>query len=197
MSTTDQIKKIQMSELESNLDLNRLLLKYISQEYATNDKAVVANLLDFSKKIILPEDKLIEIIKLAVNNPDSVVEINTNEKTKSCNCCGKCKVNVHLYADIISIMVDDRSLRTVQPFVTEFLEDKCSISLSKTYIREFIKIEKIQQPTETVVQEKNIEVSKSKDDEEKSVSDISGESSSQINDSDSDSDVPPDSSFNI
>ena len=37
-------------------------------------------------------DKFNEIIELAINNPDSVVEINTNEKTKSCNCCGKCKV---------------------------------------------------------------------------------------------------------
>lgn len=88
-------------------------------------------------------------------------------------------------------MVDDRSLRTVQPFVTEFLEDKCSISLSKTYIRDYIKIEKNRQPTdETVVQEKNIEVSKSKDDEEKSDSE---ESLSQTYDSV----VSPDSSFNI
>ena len=44
---------------------------------------------------------------------------------------------------IISIMVDGRSLRTVQPYVTEFLEDSCSVSLSRTYIREFIKIERI------------------------------------------------------
>lgn len=191
MSTTGQINTIQMSELETNLDLNKLILKCISQEYTTNDKTLVANLQDSSKKTILPEDELIEIIELAINNPDSVVEINTNEKAKTCNCCGKCRVNIHSYADIISIMVDDRSLRTVQPFVTEFLEDKCSISLSKTYIRDYIKIEKNRQPTdETVVQEKNIEVSKSKDDEEKSDSE---ESLSQTYDSV----VSPDSSFNI
>lgn len=182
MSTTGQINTIQMSELETNLNLNRLILKCISQEYTTNDKTLVANLQDSSKKTILPEDELIEIIELAINNPDSVVEINTNEKAKTCNCCGKCRVNIHSYADIISIMVDDRSLRTVQPFVTEFLEDKCSISLSKTYIRDFIKIEK------------NIEVSKSKDIEEEPISsDISEESLSQTYDSV----VSPDGSFNI
>ena len=80
-------------------------------------------------------------------------------------------MNLHLFANIISIMVDGRSLRTVQPYVTEFLEDSCSVSLSRTYIREFIKIERINSAntntTNTEVQEKNI--NKSSD---KSVSDI-------------------------
>lgn len=171
MAESDNIKKIQMSELQSNLELNKLLLKYISQEYAQNDTAVIANLLDVSKKIILPEDKLEDLIKVALNDPNVKVEINTTKKQQSCNCCGKCRMNLHLFANIISIMVDGRSLRTVQPYVTEFLEDSCSVSLSRTYIREFIKIERINSAntntTNTEVQEKNI--NKSSD---KSVSDI-------------------------
>ena len=123
MAESDNIKKIQMSELQSNLELNKLLLKYISQEYAQNDTAVIANLLDVSKKIILPEDKLEDLIKVALNDPNVKVEINTTKKQQSCNCCGKCRMNLHLFANIISIMVDGRSLRTVQPYVTEFLED--------------------------------------------------------------------------
>lgn len=156
MAESDHIKKIQMSELQSNLELNKLLLKHISQEYAQNDTAVIANLLDVSKKIILPEDKLEEIIKVALNDPNVNVEINTTKQQQSCNCCGKCKMNLHLFANIISIMVDGRSLRTVQPYVTEFLEDTCSVSLSRTYIREFIKIERIESAN---VQEKNINIS--------------------------------------
>ena len=178
MAESDNIKKIQMSELQSNLELNKLLLKYISQEYAQNDTAVIANLLDVSKKIILPEDKLEDLIKVALNDPNVKVEINTTKKQQSCNCCGKCKMNLHLFANIISIMVDGRSLRTVQPYVTEFLEDSCSVSLSRTYIREFIKIERINpantnttNTTNTEVQEKNINKSSDKS-SDKSVSDI-------------------------
>ena len=123
-------------EIESNQEFNKYAFKIVKEILSTNDKALVANLLDLSKKIIVSATSLSELIEHAV---DGVVCIETDEETHSCKC-GSCKT--HLYETITSLTIDGVSLKKAEPELYKYINDELCISLSKTYASYMFKIEK-------------------------------------------------------
>lgn len=127
------------AELAANDELSKYAFKIVKEILAMNDKALVANLLDFSKKIIVDAMNIKELITLAI--PDSEVEIETDIESRNCDCkC--CKVKTSLYETIESINVNGKDIFETEKELCKYISDELGISLDKTYASQVFKIEK-------------------------------------------------------
>lgn len=131
---------VEMSELEINLELKNIALKIMKEIIATNDKALVANLVDFSKKVIVSEEHLTKLLKTAIG-PETSVVIISDEEERSCSCCSH-KVNIHPFAKVRSITIDGDDLGDAQPCVKDFIMNELNISLERIYRTSFISVER-------------------------------------------------------
>ena len=143
MTTEVSSEPVSLDQLKKNLKLEKACFKLLRDIISINDKALVANLLDFSKKIIISTEDLIKLIKLGVGEAAEVV-IDSDIESKSCHCC-KHKVNVHVYENIHSITINGEELEDREPELHEFLIDYCNISLTKTYKKKVFDIERIEE----------------------------------------------------
>lgn len=133
---------VSVDELEKNLVLHRELNNILKHILAENDKALIANLLDLNKKIILDIDTLEYLLELALNEKIDII-IEQDEDAYKVNCCGKCKVKISIYNKIKSIKANKFLLSDVEPELCNYFSDVLGISLTKTYIKktsEMIKI---------------------------------------------------------
>lgn len=137
MSTSEEY--LTREVIEENRELEKACFDAIKKVLANNDKALVANLLDFSRKIILSTKTLKKLLKIALGK-DKEIKIDTDIEQKTCICCKK-KVNVHVYETILSITVDGEELENAEPALVEYLTEECLISLSRTYKEKVIHIE--------------------------------------------------------
>ena len=124
------------AEIEANLKFNRYAFKIVKEILSVNDKALVANLLDQSKKIIVDVNSIISLIEYAI---DAIVDIETDAEAHTCKC-GACKA--HMFETITSITIGGKSLRKAEPELYSYIVDELCISLSKTYASDVFKIEK-------------------------------------------------------
>lgn len=134
--------KLHTSDFEANVKLiafaNQIYIKVLSQ----NDKALVANLLDQSKMVIISVRDLKELIKIALADFDVTVDIVTDIEKRGCRC-GKCKTNFHIFARIDSITIDEEEMKDVVPSLVKFINKKLNISLTRTYTDHLIDVEPI------------------------------------------------------
>lgn len=118
--------------LLNNSELNTKIIGIMKEIISTNDKALIANLLDFSKKVIIDLNSLYEIINIAANvNKNINIEIIENDETKK--CCGKIKIRV--YNSINSILIDGEELNKKEPEVYKYITNDLNISLTRTYVK--------------------------------------------------------------
>lgn len=123
-------------ELIDNNELNKIYIKAAKEIISTNDKALVANLLDLSKKVIIDYDMLKSIIKTALANNEKVkIEIVESETGKTCNCCCG-KTTFKLYKNIESINIDGEDIKIKEPGLYKYLNEYLNVSLTKTYIKD-------------------------------------------------------------
>ena len=126
--------------LQQNIEIEKECFKIMKDMIATNNKALVANLLDMSRKIIVSTKDLKRLIKIAVGD-ENKIKIETDIEQKTCICCHH-KVNIHPYENIIRISIDGEDFEDAQPDLYEYLQSYCNISLDKTYKENVIHIEK-------------------------------------------------------
>ena len=112
-------------------DIDKLLAETYRDILAKNNKALVANLLDFSGKIIIDVDTLEEILRIITGVEHS---ISTSMKNgDGCKCCGG-KATMKLFDSIISI----------KPVLSEEVKsrilDEYGISLTRTYAKEVVTV---------------------------------------------------------
>lgn len=138
-------------ELENNRPFNRYAFEIVNEILALNDKALVANLLDFSKKIIVDANHLRKLISLVVDND---IEFVTDVESKSCDCkC--CKIKAHIYENIDNILIDGKEMKNIEPELYEYISEELNISLDKTYGSQMVEIEK----KNAIIEEEKEEVS--------------------------------------
>lgn len=111
--------------------IDRLLAEAYRDILTNNNKALVANLLDFSGKVIVDVDTLEEILRILTGEEHS---ISTSMKNgDGCKCCGG-KATMKLFDSIISI----------KPVLSEEIKarilDEYGISLTRTYAKEVVSI---------------------------------------------------------
>lgn len=134
--------KLQYSDLEGNAKLLAFVNGIYIKILAENDKALVANLLDQSKKVIISTRDLTDLIKIALEDFDVEVNIVTDIEKKGCTC-GKCKTSIHLFERIDSITIDEEEMKDVVPALYKFITKTFNISLTRTYTDRFIEIEPV------------------------------------------------------
>ena len=128
-------------------EIDKLLAETYRDILAKNNKALVANLLDFSGKIIIDVDTLEEILRIITGVEHS---ISTSMKNgDGCKCCGG-KVTMKLFDSIISI----------KPVLSEEVKsrilDEYGISLTRTYAKEVVTVNRARSAS-AVVNNNNIE----------------------------------------
>lgn len=143
MPTEVSSEPVSLDQLKKNLELEKACFKLLRDIISVNDKALVANLLDLSKKVIISTEDLIKLIKLGVGKCADVV-IDSDIDSASCHCC-KHKVNIRVYENIYSITINGEELEDCEPELYEFLTDYCNISLTKTYKKRVFDIERIEE----------------------------------------------------
>lgn len=116
--------------------VNEYAREVITSILTTNDKALVANLLDQSKKVIIDAKSLVKLIRMITDSKD--VEINADSESKSCTCkCGTTKIQ--LFETIKSITVDGEALDAdTEKYINEIL----NISTKRTYASSVIIVER-------------------------------------------------------
>ena len=142
-------------ELENNRAFNKYAFEIVNEILTLNDKALVANLLDFSKKIIVDANHLRKLILLVV---DDEIEFVTDVEVKSCDCkC--CKVKTHIYENIENILIGGKEMKDVEPELYKYISEELNISLNRTYASQIIEIEK----KSAIIEEEEKEVTDSED----------------------------------
>jgi len=116
--------------------VNEFAREVITSILTTNDKALVANLLDQSKKVIVDASSLRKLISMIADTKD--VEIDADAESKSCSCkCGTTKIQ--LFETIESITVDGEAL---DADIEKYINETLNISTTRTYASSIIKIER-------------------------------------------------------
>lgn len=115
---------------------NEFAREVITAILTTNDKALVANLLDQSKKVIIDASSLKKLISLIADTKD--IEIEADAESKSCSCkCGTAKFQ--LFETIASITVDGEP---IDADIEKYINETLNISTQRTYASSLIKIER-------------------------------------------------------
>lgn len=117
-----------MSEFDSKrVEVNAFLAETYKDLIASNSKALIANLVDFSGNVILDIDSLSKLVMILTGEiPQFATEVKSKDGIK---CC-KGKTNLHLYESIIE---DD-----VPENVKEYIESELKISMARTYSKKVI-----------------------------------------------------------
>lgn len=120
-------------QIVANTKLKDLFIEIQNHILTLNDKALIANVLDKSGHLIISCDSLKELISTAL---DSEVEVDVQEdpQKRSCNCCGKGKLNLQVFGSILSITIDGKNLEEAEPSLYKYLTKTWNISLTRTYL---------------------------------------------------------------
>lgn len=147
-------------EIDANKEFAKysrdLIIKILSQ----NDKALVANLLDFSKKIIIDIDSLRELIQVGLGEKRNI-DILSNIEEKSCKC-GSMKVKIGIFEDILTIHLNGTDFKVAEPVLYDYIEKELNISLSRTYCKKVISISKAEEKARDRAIKKSKKMGKSK-----------------------------------
>lgn len=130
---------LSFSDLESNLYFNEFARDIVVDVLAKNDKALVMNLLDKSRKVIIDVESFRHLLKLIFE--DETVVITTDEAERSCSCkCGKQKMQLRAYENIVSITVNGQDLNKCEPNVVDYISKVWNFSMTRTYCPDFLNI---------------------------------------------------------
>ena len=144
------------ADLESNNYLTSFIREVIVDVLATNDKALVMNLLDNSKKVIIDKKSLIHIIYLATKIPKGNIQIisNRDDSKCECGCCGKAKVSLHMFETIEGILINGMLLNEAEPDLYSYIQNTWNISLVRCYCQDFLKISRLTEAEKEAFPEK-------------------------------------------
>lgn len=116
--------------------VNEFAREVITSILTTNDKALVANLLDQSKKVIVDASSLRKLISMIADTKDVVIDADS--ESKSCSCkCGTAKIQ--MFESIGSILVDGEALDSD---IEKYINETLNISTTRTYASSILKIER-------------------------------------------------------
>ena len=116
--------------------VNEFAREVITSILTTNDKALVANLLDQSKKVIVDASSLRKLISMIADTKDVVIDADS--ESKSCSCkCGTAKIQ--MFESIDSILVDGEALDSD---IEKYINETLNISTTRTYASSILKIER-------------------------------------------------------
>lgn len=140
---TSRIPVITQEEILSSISVHDLINEIFREILVDNDKQLITNILDQSKKIILTQDQLKRVLigVLSINSSGIVVTSDDIRIKYSEDIVSSClKTSVSPFKNIISIKVFEQELGQVQSEVYSTLSSHFRISLETFYMPLNIKL---------------------------------------------------------
>ena len=129
---TSRIPTITYEEITQSLVVVSKIIEIFREILTENDKQLITNILDSSKKVILTKDQLIELLVTVLSINSGGVEVSSDDVTikYSENILSTClKASVLPFKNIVSIKVFEQELGQVQPDIYTALASTFKISL--------------------------------------------------------------------
>ena len=126
---------ITAEEIDNNIEFIKKLNSILTSTLIDDNKALLANILDNTGKIILSAQNLCELISVMLSTDE--MEISPSQVVISYqeNIISSClKVKISPFKGIINIKVDNQDFHNVQNEAYNVLTDKYKISLSSVYV---------------------------------------------------------------
>lgn len=133
---TSRIPVITQEEILSSTYVYGLITDVFREILIDNDKQLITNILDQSKKVILTQEQLVRILVgiLSINSSGAAVTSNDIRIKYSEDIISSClKTSVSPFKNIISIKVFEQELGQVQSEVVSVLSTVFKISLETFY----------------------------------------------------------------
>lgn len=133
---TSRIPVVTQEEILSSIAVHDLINEIFMEILVDNDKQLITNILDQSKKIILTHDQLVRVLTgiLSINSSGTVVTTSDIRIKYSEDILSSClKTSVSPFKNIISIKVFEQELGQVQSEVYSVITSKFRISLETFY----------------------------------------------------------------
>lgn len=133
---TSRIPTVTYEEITQSLTVANKIGEIFREILTENDKQLITNILDTSKKVILTKDQLISILVTVLSINSGGVAVTSDDVTikYSEDVISSClKVSVSPFKNIVSIKVFEQDLGQTQPDVYSALSSYFKISLETFY----------------------------------------------------------------
>ena len=133
---TSRIPTVTYEEITQSLVVMNKIVETFREILTDNDKQLITNILDTSKKVILTKDQLIALLVTVLSINSGGVAVTTDDVTikYSEDILSTClKVSVSPFKNIVSIKVFEQELGQVQPDIYSALASTFKISLETFY----------------------------------------------------------------
>ena len=133
---TSRIPTVTYEEITQSLVVMNKIVETFREILTDNDKQLITNILDTSKKVILTKDQLISLLVTVLSINSGGVEVTSDDVTikYSEDVISSClKISVSPFKNIVSIKVFEQELGQVQPDIYSALASTFKISLETFY----------------------------------------------------------------
>lgn len=126
---------ITAEHIYDNIEIYKKLVEILTSTLTSNDKKLIANIIDTTDKIILSASELCELIALTLTTDEyevkaaDVIISYHDDIITSC-----CKVHISPFKHILSIKINNQDFKTFQNEAYNVLTDIFKISLNTVYI---------------------------------------------------------------
>lgn len=132
----ERVMVLTYEQIIANTKLKDLFIEIQNHILTLNDKALIANVLDKSGHLIISCNSLKELISTALDGKVAVDVPEDPQKRsckRSCSCCGKDKLILQVFGNILNITIDGKNLEEAEPNLYKYLTKTWNISLTRTY----------------------------------------------------------------
>ena len=133
---TSRIPTVTYEEIAQSLVVRSKILEIFREILTENDKQLITNIFDSSKKVIITKDQLIELLVTVLSMNSGGVEVSSDDITikYSEDILSTClKISVSPFKNIVSIKVFEQEPAQVQPDIYTALASTFKISLETFY----------------------------------------------------------------
>lgn len=131
---------VSFEELRLNNELNDYSRSMMIRLLTECDQGLTANIIDKSGRIIVDLDSLRELIQIGCEDRKRIDIVTVIEPEHECSCCGKFKVSIHHFEEIVSITIDGMELKIAEPELVDYLQQILKISLDRTYLNKVLEV---------------------------------------------------------
>lgn len=133
---TSKIPVLSQEEIINSLIVHNKVNEILKEILIDNDRQLICNILDTSKKIILSYDQLIDLLLTVLNLTGATITKDNIRIKFSEDIISQClKTSVSPFKNIISIKVFEQELGQMQPEVYSAISSTFKISLETFYQR--------------------------------------------------------------
>lgn len=131
---TSKIPVLSYDEIMNSIDVHLIVNNILQEILINNDKQLICNILDTSKKIILTQDQLLNLLLTVLKcTGEEITKDNIRIKYSEDILSHCLKTSISPFKNIISIKVFEQELSQTQPDIYSVISGTMRISLDTFY----------------------------------------------------------------